>query len=164
MRLSRTKAFTAFDGAVTFHMLTYRAARMGIALDELQRAYPDVFDAHTGAFYKQMVAFIYSFGLTLDIEFNLKADAPDELVGFQEWWTRIVPKGDYKAAFQAYIACVSKDIADVWAIAVEATRAPSPTAPIELRPEADGAAESDPDFTQPANGSEANLATESARG
>jgi hypothetical protein len=156
MRLARTKAYVAFDGAVTFHMLTYRAARMGIALDELQRAFPEAFDTRSGAFYKQLLAFIYCYGVTFDIEFNLKADAPDDLADFQEWWTRILPKGDYKAAFHAYLACVPQEIANVWAEAMEATRAPQPTAPAEMQPGAAERAETDPDFTQAASESSAN--------
>jgi hypothetical protein len=149
MRLSRTKAYSAFGGQVVFHMLTYRALRMGIVLDELERAFPAIFEARTGKQYKQILAFIVSFGRTLDIEFNLKDDAPDDLVDFRDWWTYILPKGDYRAAYQIYTACVSEDIANAWAEAVEATNAPSPSAPVELQPGAAARAETDKDFTQP---------------
>jgi hypothetical protein len=128
-------------------MLTYRAARMSIALDELQRAYPAVFEARTGERYKLLLAFVYSFGLTHEIEFNLNDESPDDLVTFQEWWTRILPKGDYRAAFESYIALVSREVMDAWAEAVEATRAPSPAAPAELQPGAAERAEHEPDFT-----------------
>jgi hypothetical protein len=152
MRLSRTKAYSAFGGQITFVMLSYRAARMSIALDELQRAYPSAFEARTGERYKLLLAFIYSFGLTFDIEFKLTDESPDDLIAFQEWWTRVLPKGDYKAAFESYIAGVSKDIMDAWAEAVEATRAPAPAAPAELQPGAAERAETEPDFTPAASG------------
>jgi hypothetical protein len=149
MRLSRTKTYTAFDGQVIFHMTGYRTLRLNIALDELERAYPALFNTRSGKQYEQILAFIFSFGNTQEIEFHLTEDSPEELVDFQKWWTRIMPKGDYRTAYHTYTVSVTADIADAWAEAVEATRAPSPAAPVELQPGAADRAETDKDFTPP---------------
>jgi hypothetical protein len=149
MRLSRSKEYSAFGGGIVFSMLTYRALRMGVVLDELERAFPAIFNAREGRQYKQIIAFIFSFGHTLDIEFHLTDDSPDDLLAFRDWWTHVLPKGDYRMAYESYIACVSEDIANAWAEAVEATRAPSPAAPVELQPGAADRAETDKDFTPP---------------
>ncbi len=146
MQLSRTKAHVAFGGAVTFHMLTYRAARMSIALDELQRAYPAVFGAGEGKQYKQLVGFIFCFGRTWDIEFRLTDESPEELIAFRDWWVYVLPKGDYRAAYHSYTG-MPESIMNAWAEAAEATSEPSPTAPPEMQAGAAERAKTDEAFS-----------------
>ena len=159
MRLTGTKQYSAFDGQLVFSMLPKRALKMIVADYELRRAFPAAYADRSSMLLLKALRFVGCFELTWDIEFHFTADTPDELRVFKDWYTQIVPRADYRETFESYIACVTEDIEAAWVAALEATRAPLPTAPEEIKPGAAERAASDPNFTNAEREPSAKLAS-----
>ncbi len=148
----RLKRDVAYGGAVVFNFVGYRPQRYFTALQELADAFPNSVIRSEGggisfkndAMGADIALFLTCIAHTVEIEFNLTDDSPDELLNLRDWWQQIAPRSDYRSAFQTFIALLSAEVIGVWYEGYSSTRDVRPSAPAELKPEVSG--EKDADF------------------
>jgi hypothetical protein len=164
-----TRDHAALDGQLVFRTLTKRTGRYEVAVDELRIAFPGVLEARVPATNADgspvvdpktgepvlrptvkgsiLTTFVWLFGYTVDIDFQLAPDAPEDLRNFQAWWTAVVPHAEARALFEGWLTVRTEAVERLWSEAILATR---PAAP--ARADTQGAAGDDGNPTDaPAN-------------
>jgi hypothetical protein len=114
--LSRSQKVRTCEGQVSFVFLLEPAQRMGAVSHELRRAYADVYASPDRSMASYLDGFILCMGMTYDIHFDLRPDAPLALFNFRDWWNGI-QYGSYAAAFDSFIAGVDLDVNVLWSVA-----------------------------------------------
>jgi len=142
----RLKRDVAYGGAVVFYFVGYRPQRYYTALQELADAFPSsvIRSEGGGISFKDdsmgadMALFLTCMAHTVEIEFNLTDESPDELQNLRDWWQKIAPRADYQSSFRLFVALLSAEVIGVWYEGYSNTRDVRPSAPVELKPEVSG--------------------------
>ncbi len=116
-----TRTHTAFDGQVTFRMMSYRTLGVDIVIEQL---------AHGADLSGVQASFALCDTLTTDVTFELAEDARVDLRAFEMYW-RDRPT-DALARWQSFVALLSADVINEWWVAYEATRATEGRVPGEV--------------------------------
>lgn len=125
---------SAYDGQVIFSMVGPGALQRRIVNDSLLSHYPNypnLGNDEGGDFMASCIAlFILCYGTTHNIEFNLSANAPDDLTNLQAFWKGRHNKSPVEL-FQDSLYLVSEAVYAEWMNAYEAS-APRTLAPPEV--------------------------------
>lgn len=153
MSLLRLKRDVAFGGAVVFNLVGYRPQRYYTVLSELANALPSLMKTEggatqipSGAIGGDIAVFLACVGHTIEIEFTLTDDSPEDLLAFRDWWVKVLPQTDIGTAFRTFSGILSPNVLNAWYTAYENTRSAQVAAVPELQTEA-AATEADTDFT-----------------
>lgn len=137
----RTKDYAAYDGAVTWHMFPRQTLLFDTVWESLFEAFPDQVKANDNgtrtltddAQGRQISLFLFAFGCTADITFNLAEDSDPLLFDYQEWWREAVVSKDYRTLFGRFQRIADKRLLNDWYEAYNATRGRQLLAPDALQ-------------------------------
>lgn len=133
------KRIPAFNNRVVFVM-----AGMYNIMSDLTRAaviaeypnYPNLGnDDYNQSLTNALMVFHLAYGTTVDIEFGLNEDAPENLKALRTFWQDVRPRcGHARAALPHFLMYLDDNVAAVWLDAWNQSM-PQTLAPEEVRPE-----------------------------
>lgn len=137
----RTKSYVAYDGQVTWEMFPRQNLLFDVVLDSVMAAFPEALETAADGKIRfnqtklagQVATFIWTFGSTADIKFNLTEESDPMLHEYRDWWINSVNNADHRKVFTEFSLFADQPLLSEWYTAFNSTRGRELLAPEELR-------------------------------